>query len=61
MSCAFFALMIPIALIKPSTAEEGGKRYSLEEVLALAERRNPSLSVFQANVRTDLRARVSQS
>ncbi|MFZ5876128.1 MAG: TolC family protein [Nitrospirota bacterium] len=50
VSCALFALMIPIALIKPSTAEEGGKRYSLEEVLTLAEQRNPSLSAFQANV-----------
>lgn len=50
VSCALFALMIPIALIKPSAAEEAGKRYSLEEILALAEQRNPSLSVFQANV-----------
>lgn len=50
VSCALFALMMSIALIKPSAAEEGGKRYSLEEILTLAEQRNPSLSVFQANV-----------
>lgn len=48
--CALFALMMPIAFIEFSAAEEGGKRYSLEAILALAEQSNPSLAVFQANV-----------
>ncbi|MFZ5862400.1 MAG: TolC family protein [Nitrospirota bacterium] len=50
MFCALIALIVSSIFIRLSTAEEGGKRYSLEEILSLAEQRNPSLSVFQSNV-----------
>lgn len=50
MFCALIALIVLSIFIRFSAAEEGGKRYSLEEILSLAEQRNPSLAVFQANV-----------
>lgn len=50
MFCALIALIVSSIFIRFSAAEEGGKRYSLEEILSLAEQRNPSLAVFQSNV-----------
>lgn len=49
-SCVLLILNILAAMVGLSAAEEGGKRYSLDEVLVLAEQRNPSLSVFRANI-----------